>query len=116
MDARGINHTGKGDFAKNIFDLTSNTKIAKLTANYAGVDYLTDKQVDADIAMAMDLNKNLYTFKENQVKLNDFPFSFAGAIGLPNATDITYDITFKALQTDFKNILSLVPGVYNKEF
>ncbi|MBJ6144126.1 AsmA-like C-terminal region-containing protein [Hymenobacter sp. BT559] len=116
LDARGLNHTGKGDFAKNIFDLTSNTKIAKLTANYAGVDYLTDKQVDADIAMAMDLGKSLYTFKENQVKLNDFPFSFAGAIGLPNATDITYDITFKALQTDFKNILSLVPGVFNEQF
>ncbi|TDN36137.1 hypothetical protein E4631_07625 [Hymenobacter sp. UV11] len=116
MDARGLNHTGKGDFAKNVFDLTSNTTIDKLTANYNGIDYLTNKQVNADVAMAMDLNKNLYTFKENQVKLNDFPFSFAGAIGLPNATDITYDITFKALQTDFKNILSLVPGVFNKEF
>jgi len=116
MDARGVNHTGKGDFAKNVFDLTSNTTIDKLTANYNGIDYLTDKQVNADVAMAMDLNKNLYTFKENQVKLNDFPFSFAGAIGLPNATDITYDITFKALQTDFKNILSLVPGVFNAQF
>jgi hypothetical protein len=116
MDARGINHTGKGDFSQNVFDLTSNTTIAKLTANYNGIDYLTDKQLNADIAMAMDLNKNLYTFKENQVKLNDFPFSFAGAIGLPNATDITYDITFKALQTDFKNILSLVPGVFNAQF
>lgn len=116
LDARGINHTGKGDFARNVFDLTSNTTITKLTANYAGVDYLTDKQVSADIAMSMDLNKSLYTFKENQVKLNDFPFSFAGAVGLPNATDITYDVTFKALQTDFKNILSLVPGVFNAQF
>ncbi|AMR29185.1 hypothetical protein A0257_20190 [Hymenobacter psoromatis] len=116
LDARGVNHTGKGDFAKNIFDLTSNTTIDKLTANYNGIDYLTNKQVNADVAMAMDLNKNLYTFKENQVKLNDFPFSFAGAIGLPNATDITYDVTFKALQTDFKNILSLVPGVFNAQF
>ena len=116
LDARGVNHTGKGDFAKNIFDLTSNTTIDKLTANYNGIDYLTNKQVSADVAMAMDLNKHLYTFKENQVKLNDFPFSFAGAIGLPNATDITYDITFKALQTDFKNILSLVPGVFNAQF
>jgi hypothetical protein len=116
MDARGINHTGKGDFSQNVFDLTSNTTIAKLTANYNGIDYLTDKQLNADIAMAMDLNKSLYTFKENQVKLNDFPFSFAGAIGLPNASDITYDITFKALQTDFKNILSLVPGVFDAQF
>ena len=116
FDARGVNHTGKGDFAQNIFDLTSNTTINQLTANYNGTDYLTNKQVNADVAMAMDLNKSLYTFKDNKVLLNDFPFSFAGAIGLPNKDDITYDITFKALQTDFKNILSLVPGVFNKEF
>ena len=116
FDARGVNHTGKGDFAKNIFDLTSNTTINQLTANYNGTDYLTNKQVNADVAMAMDLNKSLYTFKDNKVLLNDFPFSFAGTIGLPNKEDITYDITFKALQTDFKNILSLVPGVFNKEF
>ena len=66
--------------------------------------------------MNMDLNKSLYTFKDNKVKLNDFPFSFAGAIGLPNATDITYDITFKALETDFKTLLSLVPGAYTDKF
>ena len=116
MDARGLNHTGKGDFTKNVFDLTSNTTIDRLTANYNGVDYLTDKRVNADVALAMDLNKNLYTFKDNKVTLNDFPFSFAGAIGLPNAADITYDLTFKALQTDFKNILSLVPGVFTEKF
>ncbi|NML65705.1 hypothetical protein HHL22_10860 [Hymenobacter sp. RP-2-7] len=116
FDARGVNHTGKGDFTKNVFDLTSNTTIDKLTATYNDVDYLTDKQVNADVAMAMDLNKNLYTFKDNKVTLNDFPFSFAGSIGLPNAEDITYDMTFKALATDFKNILSLVPGVFDKQF
>ncbi|MGI4834491.1 MAG: AsmA-like C-terminal region-containing protein [Janthinobacterium lividum] len=116
LDARGVNHTGKGDFAKNVFDLTSNTTIDRLTATYNGVDYLTNKQITADVALAMDLNKNLYTFKDNKVTLNDFPFSFAGAIGLPSAGDITYDLTFKALQTDFKNILSLVPGVFNKQF
>ncbi|MGI4873949.1 MAG: AsmA-like C-terminal region-containing protein [Janthinobacterium lividum] len=116
MDARGINHSGKGDFTKNVFDLTSNTTIAKLTANYAGVDYLTDKQLTADVAMSMDLNRNVYTFKDNQVKLNDFALGFAGTVGLPNATDIAYDVTFKALQTDFKTILSLVPGVFTEKF
>jgi len=116
VDARGVSHRGAGDFTKNVFDLTSNTTIAQFTANYAGLDYLSDKQVQADVAMQMDLNRKQYTFKDNKVKLNDFPFSFAGVIGLPNATDITYDLTYKALQTDFKNILSLVPGVFTDKF
>ncbi|MBF9143023.1 AsmA family protein [Hymenobacter properus] len=116
MEARGVNHSGSGDFASNVFDMTSKTTAADLDMTYGGVAYVTDKQLDADVTLNMDLNKNLYTFKDNKIKLNDFPFSFAGAIGLPNATDITYDITFKALETDFKTLLSLVPGVFTEKF
>ncbi|WP_201977736.1 AsmA family protein [Hymenobacter rubidus] len=116
MEARGVNHSGSGDFASNVFDMTSKTTAADLDMTYGGVAYVTDKQLDADVTLNMDLNKNLYTFKDNKIKLNDFPFSFAGAIGLPNATDITYDLTFKALETDFKTLLSLVPGVFTEKF
>ena len=116
MEARGVNHRGSGDFARNVFDMSSKTTAADLDLTYDGVAYVTDKQLDADVTMNMDLGKNTYTFKDNKVKLNDFPFSFAGAIGLPNATDITYDLTFKALETDFKTLLSLVPGVFTEKF
>ncbi len=116
LQARGVQHSGSGDFARNVFDLTSKTTADSLSMSYNGVAYVSDKHLEADVTMNMDLNKNLYTFKENQVKLNDFPFSFAGAIGLPNATDITYDLTFKALEGDFKHILSLVPGVFTEKF
>ena len=116
MQARGVQHSGSGDFASNVFDMTSKTTADSLSMTYGGVAYVSDKHLTADLILNMDLNKNLYTFKENQIRLNDFPFSFAGAVGLPNATDITYDLTFKALETDFKNILSLVPGVFTERF
>ena len=116
LEARDVNHSGSGDFASNVFDMTSQTTAAGLDMTYNGVAYVTNKKLDADVTMNMDLNKSRYTFKDNKIKLNDFPFSFAGAIGLPNATDITYDITFKALETDFKTLLSLVPGAYTDKF
>ncbi|MDB5233274.1 MAG: hypothetical protein JWR44_267, partial [Hymenobacter sp.] len=86
MEARGVNHSGSGDFESNVFDMNSQTTAADLDMTYGGVAYVTDKQLDADVTMNMDLNKNLYTFKDNKIQLNEFPFSFAGAIGLPNAT------------------------------
>ena len=116
MEARGVNHSGSGDFASNVFDMKSQTTATDLDMIYNGVAYVTNKQLDAEVTMTMDLNKNLYTFKDNRIKLNDFPFSFAGVIGLPNAQDITYDVTFKALETDFKTLLSLVPGAYTDKF
>ncbi|HLK97062.1 MAG TPA: AsmA family protein, partial [Hymenobacter sp.] len=116
MELRGLNHTGSGDFASNIFDLVSQTTAEQFSMTYAGTEYVSKKKLAADVTMAMDLDKMLFTFKDNKVQLNDFPAQFAGSIGLPNATDITYDLTFKALETDFKNILSLVPGVYTAQF
>ena len=116
MLARGVQHRGSGDFARNVFDMTSQTTADSLSMSYDGVSYVSDKRLEADVTMNMDLGKSLYTFRENQVRLNDFPFSFAGTIGLPNATDITYDLTFKALEGDFKRILSLVPGVFTDKF
>jgi hypothetical protein len=116
MEMRGLNHSGSGDFASNIFDMVSQTTADQLSMTYAGTEYISKKKLTADVTMAMDLGKMLFTFKDNKVQLNDFPASFQGNIGLPNATDITYDLTFKALETDFKNILSLVPGVYTEQF
>ncbi len=116
MEARGVNHRGRGDFARDIFDLTSQTTAERLDVDYAGTRYVSEKKLDADVTLNMDLAKMLFTFKDNKIRLNDFPFTFAGAIGLPNATDITYNLTFKALEADFKTILSLVPGVFTEKF
>jgi uncharacterized protein involved in outer membrane biogenesis len=88
MQARHVNHTGSGDFARNIFDMVSKTTADGFTMNYDGVNYLENTKLDADVTMGMDMDKFLFTFKENQVRLNDFPFSFAGKVGLPNDTDI----------------------------
>ncbi|GAB3826623.1 AsmA family protein [Hymenobacter jeollabukensis] len=116
MELRGVNHTGSGDFAEDVFDMKSNTTAKALSMVYDGTTYVDKKKLTADVTMGMDLAKMNFTFKDNQMRLNDFPFSFQGQIGLPNETDITYDLTFKALETDFKNILSLVPGVFTKDF
>ncbi|TYZ11427.1 AsmA family protein [Hymenobacter lutimineralis] len=116
MQLRGIDHTGSGDFEQNVFDMVSQTTAQSFSMQFDGTEYVTNKKLTGNVTLAMDLGKMLFTFKDNKVQLNDFPAAFQGTIGLPNDTDITYDLTFKALETDFKNILSLVPGAYNEQF
>jgi hypothetical protein len=113
--AYNVDHTGSGDLAKDIFDMTTKTQAERFTMTYDGVNYIENKKLDADVTMAMDLNKYLYTFKDNNFRLNDFAFGMAGSVGMPT-DDINLDLTFKALETDFKNIFSLVPGVFTKDF
>ncbi|MGV3586999.1 MAG: AsmA-like C-terminal region-containing protein [Adhaeribacter sp.] len=113
--AHKVNHTGSGDFEQNIFDLKSKTTADAFTMTYGGVNYLENTLLDADVTLAMDLNKSLYTFKENKIRINEFPFGFNGSIAMPTE-DIDLDLTFKAAETDFKNILSIVPGMFTEKF
>ncbi|WP_026462397.1 AsmA-like C-terminal region-containing protein [Adhaeribacter aquaticus] len=115
VKAQHVNHSGSGDFTKNVFDMQSQTTADGFTMNYAGINYLEKDRLDANVTLAMDLNKTQYTFKENQIRINDFPFGFAGSITMP-AEAIDLDLTFKAAETNFKNILSLVPGMFTEKF
>ncbi|MFD2246743.1 AsmA-like C-terminal region-containing protein [Pontibacter ruber] len=110
-----VNHTGSGDFEKSVFDMTSQTTADRFTMTYGGANYIENAKLNADVTMAMDLEKYLYTFKDNNIRINEFPFQFAGSILMPEE-DIDLDLTFKATETDFRNVLSVVPGMYTEKF
>jgi uncharacterized protein involved in outer membrane biogenesis len=110
-----INHEGKGNLDADVFDLYSETNIEKFTFSFDGTEYLTEKKVTAEVTLGMDLKGFKFTFKENKVQLNDFGLKFDGFVAMPD-TNITMDIKYATTSTDFKTLLSLVPGVYTKDF
>jgi hypothetical protein len=112
----GFNHEGSGDFTQDIFDLKTITKVESLTYEFDSVQYISNKTLDANVTLAMDLPKGKYTFKDNTFKLNEFAFGFSGSVAMPDTTAIDTDIQFEAKETSFKNLLSLVPGVFTKDF
>ena len=115
----GVNHTGSGDFTQDVFDLVTDTRVARATVAYGGTEYLTGKALDADARLTINLTENRYTFKNNVFKINDFPLSFDGWVALPDSgadSGVTMDVAFKTETTDFKNLLSVVPGVYTERF
>ncbi|CAN5204660.1 hypothetical protein BH23BAC1_BH23BAC1_07850 [soil metagenome] len=111
----GLNHNGSGDFTQDIFDLSTQTTINALSVNFEDIEYLTNKRVEADIVLNMDLPKSKYTFKENTVRLNDFSFGFDGYFAMPG-DDYEVGLNFAAKDNDFKSILSLVPGVFREGY
>ncbi len=111
----GINHEGNGDFAANVFDMTSITEIESINLIYEGAEYLSDKRLFADITMAMDLNESRYTFKENRVQLNELGLGFDGSIAMPSES-IELDLQFSSQENTFKNVLSLIPSMFLEGF
>lgn len=110
-----VNHSGSGDFEKDVFDMVSQTTADRFTMTYDGINYIENAKLNAGVTLAMDLAKSLYTFKDNNIRVNDFPFQFAGSILMP-ADDVDMDLTFKATETEFKNVLSVVPGMFTEQF
>ncbi|MTI30452.1 AsmA family protein [Xanthovirga aplysinae] len=111
----GVNHQGKGDFTQQIFDIVTQTTIDNLSVKYEGTEFLSNKSLDANITMNMDMDQMKCTFKDNRVKLNEFAFSFEGFSAM-HEDDLDLDISFKAEKTNFKDLLSLVPMAYMKGF
>ncbi|MBP9927339.1 MAG: hypothetical protein KBF45_15275 [Cyclobacteriaceae bacterium] len=112
---RGLNHSGSGDFNEKEFDLTTNSVVDSLTVVYDGVEYLTNKRAEFDAIIGIGENYSRYTFKENTTKINDFVMSAEGWFKM-NDDNYDMDLAFKSPENSFKSLLSLVPGIYTKDF
>lgn len=115
MALKGLNHSGSGNFNEVSFDLTTKSVADSVTVSYDGVEYLTNKKAVIDAIITISEDYSLYTFKDNSAKLNDFAMSFDGWFKM-NETDYGMDINFKSPENTFKSLLSLVPGMYTKDF
>jgi len=110
-----LNHTGAGDFTLDELVLSTKTTSAAATLGYDGVNYLEDIIADVDCDIKMNLTTFLFEFQENKAKLNELELGFNGWFQM---TDDFYDmdISFEAEDAKFKNLLSMIPGVYSPDF
>jgi AsmA-like C-terminal region len=106
-----LNHNGKGDFAANKLDLDTHTD-ATLTLDMDKVNYMRAVKLKLDAILGMDMDKSIYTFKENKAFINQMGLKFGGSVGLQEAGQ-QIDINFETLETSFKNFLALVPESYS---
>ncbi|MBT1703048.1 AsmA family protein [Chryseosolibacter indicus] len=112
---KGLNHSGSGDFTQDVFDLKTRTTADTVTTSFDGVEYLTNKKAEIDATLTISEGYTKYTFKDNTAKINDFAVHFDGWFKM-NENDFGMDLTFNSPESSFKSLLSLVPGIYSKDF
>ncbi|WPZ11325.1 AsmA family protein [Roseivirga spongicola] len=115
MQLSGMNVKGEGDFANDIFDLKTTGRIDDVEVTYQEVDYLHNKSIDLDVVLSMDLTNSKYTFKDNVIKVNDFPLSADGSFTMLE-DGYGMDLSFSSPGAEFKQLLSLVPPAYLASF
>ncbi|HCW06436.1 MAG TPA: outer membrane assembly protein [Cytophagales bacterium] len=115
VEAIGLEHTGNGDFLKDVFDYQTKTTIDHFSLNFNKIQYFHKRAIDLDLVLEMNLPESKFTFKENRIQINHFVFGVEGFF--QQVIDrYAMNLKFKAQETSFKNILSLVPGLYLKNF
>ena len=105
-----IYHTGKGNFAEDIFNLDTETT-AFVSFDLDNTNYLSKVKISLDAVLGIDLKNSKYTFKENTGYINQLPLEFNGFVQMLDETQL-YDLTFKTPTSSFKNALALLPKQY----
>ncbi len=110
-----LNHSGQADFSQDIFDIATQTDFTDLTAKSGGVKYLSKADGNMDLTLNADLPNSKFTIKNNKLLLNSLELNTDGTVQL-SGDDVIMDLRFDAPGDNFKNLLSLIPGSYSKDF
>jgi hypothetical protein len=104
-----------GDFTQDFTTLETKTTVSAVTFEMDTVRYLNRVELEFNADIDADLANAKYQLKNNEFRLNQLFLEWDGHVAMPG-DDIELDIKFNARETEFKNILSLIPAVYAKDF
>ncbi len=114
--ANDINAVLRGDLTASITNLTTrDATIGSFSLRYDEWPVLSRVEARLTAEMEADLDRFVFTFRDNLIHLNALPLVFEGMVGWP-ADDLEMDFRFAATRSDFASFLSLVPAVYATDF
>lgn len=111
-----LNHDGSGDFTSDHFTLKTKTNADEVNFVYGGIPYINRVKTSIVADFDIDNTNSKYSFKTDEIKLNDLALSTQGFVQMNKDSSMAMDIKFNAPSTDFKNILSFVPAIYQNNF
>jgi hypothetical protein len=112
----GFNFLLSGDMSEDFTDLNITSTTSSFGFIMDGMKYINNARLDCNSLIKADLVKFIFTFGKTDMKLNDLTMGMEGTFGMPNDTDMDFDIRFFSRETAFKTLLSMVPAIYSKDF
>jgi hypothetical protein len=104
----------KGAFSNNNYDLKINGSIFSEQFDVNKINYLKGKELVVDASINIDSKKKSYTFKKSTIAIAENKFLVDGYFQ-NNLNSVYSNITIVGEESNFKSLLSLIPGVYLKK-
>lgn len=112
----GLDESLRGDFRQQRFTLQTRTAADTVSLRFAGVPYLSRARLNVLADLDVDAGAKRVTIRKNEVRLNELLLALTGSLAAGPDSSFDVDVTFKAPRADFREILSLVPAVYTRDF
>ncbi|NOT51254.1 MAG: hypothetical protein HOP10_08255 [Chitinophagaceae bacterium] len=113
---KNVDHRGSGDITADEFTLKTVTHASEATFIQDAIPYLSDTKADIITDIKVNTKTQTYTFKTDEIVLNNLKLSAEGFFRMINASTFDIDVKFKSPSNDFKDILSMIPAVYKQDF
>ena len=104
-----------GDFGSERTTLELEAETPALTFRMGEIPFLSNAKIGADMNIDADFTTNKFTLKENTLSLNAIRATIDGWVAMTES-GIDMDLKLNSNEISFKEILSLVPAIYAKDF
>ncbi len=104
-----------GDFASDNTLLNLSAETPSLTFRMGGVPFLNRAEIEARMDVAADFANSRFALNDNMLRLNAIEASIDGWVAMLDE-GMDMDLTLNSNEIGFKEILSLVPAIYAKDF
>ena len=111
----GMDAECSGDFGSSRTLLELVASINALTFSMDGVPFINNARIAADMNVDADLENNKFTLKENTLELNAIKAAVDGWVAMTD-NGMEMDLRLNSNEIGFKEILSLVPAIYTRDF
>lgn len=112
----GLDHEGSGNLTADVFTLSTSTTADAASFSQDDIPWLVNSKIKINTDIKIDNTTNTYSFKTDKIELNNLKLNLDGSIQLVNDSTYKMDMKFDAPSNDFKDILSMIPSIYKKDF
>lgn len=113
---KGFTASCSGDFDSGQTAMQLSAAIDALSLRMGLIPYLAEAEFEAEIDLDADLKNSKFTLNKNRIRLNAIETSLDGWVSLPDSNRIDMDLKLNTNDIGFKELLSLIPAIYQKEF
>ena len=115
MLLKNFSHQGKGKYQENFSNFYTKTTAGQFTLHISNKKYFKNQSLDLKINLKHDFAKDKFILSQSNFKINAFSFITKGYLQKIK-DELFVDLSYEVGENKFKNILSLIPEIYQKDF